>query len=80
MESVELRPDLEKALAELPGEFRSAVILCDAQGLALQTAAEILGVPVGTVKSRVFRGRRLLAEALGNLRALPDPLRDEHHG
>lgn len=79
LDSVELRPDLEAALASLPPEFRTAVILCDAEGLALQTTAEILGVPVGTVKSRVFRGRRLLADALGNLRPLPDPLRDEHH-
>ena len=79
LDSAELRPDLERALAGLPPDFRAAVVLCDAEGLALQTAAEILGVPVGTVKSRVFRGRRLLAEALGNLRPLPDPLRDEHH-
>ena len=80
LESAELRPELETALAALPAEFRSAVVLCDAQGLSLQTAAEILGVPVGTVKSRVFRGRRLLAEALGNLRPVSDHLSDEHHG
>jgi len=80
LDSAELRPDLEAALARLPTEFRSAVVLCDAQGLSLQTAAGIMGVPVGAVKSRVFRGRRLLAEAVGNLRPVPDPLRDEHHG
>lgn len=80
LDAAELRPDLEAALARIPTEFRAAVVLCDAQGLSLQTAAEILGIPVGTVKSRVFRGRRLLAEALGNLRPVPDPLRDEHHG
>jgi len=80
LEAAELRPDLEAALAQLSTEFRSAVVLCDAEGLSLQTAAEILGVPVGTVKSRVFRGRRLLAEALGNLRPVPDHLSDEHHG
>lgn len=79
LESAELRPDLEAALAELPAEFRAAVILCDAEGLALQTVADILGVPVGTVKSRVFRARRLLADALGNLRPPSHPLRDEHH-
>jgi RNA polymerase sigma-70 factor (ECF subfamily) len=79
LNSAELRPDLEAALAALPVEFRAAVVLCDAEGLALQTAAEILGVPVGTVKSRVFRARRLLAQALGNLRPVPHPLRDEHH-
>jgi len=79
LDSAELRPDLEAALAALPPEFRAAVVLCDAEGLALQTAAEILGIPVGTVKSRVFRGRRLLAESLGNLRPFSNPLRDEHH-
>ncbi len=72
LESVEVRPELEAALAALPPDFRAAVVLSDAEGLALQTVAEILGVPVGTVKSRVFRGRRLLAEALGNLRAPSD--------
>jgi RNA polymerase sigma-70 factor (ECF subfamily) len=79
LDSAELRPDLEAALAALPAEFRAAVVLCDAEGLALQTVAEILGVPVGTVKSRVFRGRRLLAEALGNLREATEHLRGEHH-
>jgi len=80
LESVELRPDLEAALAALPSEFRSAVVLCDAEGLSLQTVSEILGVPVGTVKSRIFRGRRLLAEALGNLRPPSDHQSDEQHG
>jgi RNA polymerase sigma-70 factor (ECF subfamily) len=80
LEAVELRPDLEAALARLPAEFRSAVILCDAEGLSLQTASEILGVPIGTVKSRIFRGRRLLAEILGNLLPASDHLSDEHHG
>ena len=70
--AVELRPDLEAALADLPAEFRSAVVLADVEGLALQTVAEILNVPIGTVKSRVFRGRRLLADALGNLPGASD--------
>ena len=70
--SVEVRPDIEAALDELPPEFRSAVILSDLEGLALETVSEILGVPIGTVKSRVFRGRRQLAERLGNLRGGSD--------
>ncbi|MGH8936008.1 MAG: RNA polymerase sigma factor [Acidimicrobiia bacterium] len=65
--SVELRPDLERALAALDPEFRSVVVLSDLEGLALQTVAEALGLPLGTVKSRLFRGRRRLADALGNL-------------
>lgn len=67
LESAEVRPDIEAALARIPEEFRSAVVLVDLQGLAIDQTAEILGVPSGTVKSRVYRGRRLLAELLGNL-------------
>jgi len=65
--AAELRPSIEEALADLPVEFRAAVILSDLEGLSLQEVGDLLGIPVGTVKSRVFRGRRLLAEALGNL-------------
>jgi len=64
MDSAALRPELQRALAELPEDFRSAVVLADIEGLGLNQVAEIVGVPVGTVKSRVFRGRRLLAEML----------------
>jgi RNA polymerase sigma-70 factor (ECF subfamily) len=66
IESAALRPEIEAALAELPPDFRNAVVLSDLEGLSLPEAAEILGVPIGTVKSRVFRGRRLLAKQLGN--------------
>jgi RNA polymerase sigma-70 factor (ECF subfamily) len=68
LEGVEVRPDIEAALAELVPEFRSAVVLVDLHGLSLEMAADALGVPVGTVKSRVFRGRKQLAVILGNLR------------
>lgn len=67
-ESADIRPDIEEALVALPSEFRAAVILVDLEGLALETVSEALSVPIGTIKSRVFRGRRLLAESLGNLR------------
>ena len=67
-ESAEVRPEIEAALQALAPKFRAAVVLVDLEGLALETAANLLGVPVGTVKSRVFRGRRQLAEHLGNLR------------
>jgi RNA polymerase sigma-70 factor (ECF subfamily) len=77
LEAVELRPDIEKALQEMPVEFRSAVVLVDLEGLALETAAQILDVPIGTVKSRVFRGRKVLAESLGNLRAGSRHQKDE---
>ncbi len=77
--AVELRPDLEAALAQLPTEFRTAVVLSDLEDLSLQEVAEALDVPVGTVKSRVFRGRRLLAEALGNRNGTPAHPTGEHH-
>jgi RNA polymerase sigma-70 factor (ECF subfamily) len=75
--SAELRSDIEAALVALPDEFRAAVVLADVEGLSLQEVADILEVPVGTVKSRVFRGRRLLAESLGNLKGPSDtPIRE----
>ena len=78
LHAAELRPDIEKALAEVPVEFRSAVVLVDLEGLALEQASEILDVPIGTIKSRVFRGRKLLAESLGNLRAGSQHPKDDH--
>ncbi|MDX2344965.1 MAG: RNA polymerase sigma factor SigM [Acidimicrobiia bacterium] len=76
-EAVELRPEIEKALQRVPVDFRSAVVLVDLQGLALEQAAQILDVPIGTIKSRLFRGRKVLAETLGNLRAGSRHPRDE---
>ncbi len=55
--SVELRPDIETALAGLTPEFRSAVVLVDLEGMSLEGAADTLEIPIGTVKSRVFRAR-----------------------
>jgi RNA polymerase sigma-70 factor (ECF subfamily) len=64
--AVELRPDIETALAGLTPEFRAAVVLVDLDGMSLEGAADTLEIPVGTVKSRVFRARRQLAKDLGN--------------
>jgi len=66
MESAAIRPEIQRALLDIPDEFRTAVVLCDIEGLAMAEVGRILGVPVGTVKSRVFRGRRMLANRLGN--------------
>jgi RNA polymerase sigma-70 factor (ECF subfamily) len=63
-EQRELRLVLEQALAELPVEQRTAVVLVDVQGLAVDEAARVLGVPSGTVKSRCARGRAKLAGML----------------
>ncbi|MEX0863545.1 MAG: sigma-70 family RNA polymerase sigma factor [Acidimicrobiia bacterium] len=59
------RHEIMTALASLPAEFRAAVVLSDIEEMPLPEIALALGVPIGTVKSRVFRGRRLLAARLG---------------
>jgi RNA polymerase sigma-70 factor (ECF subfamily) len=56
--------EIEAALRALPEVFRDAVLMVDVQELSYEEAAEALGCPVGTVRSRVFRGRRLLFGAL----------------
>ncbi len=56
--------DVEAALASLPEAFRAAVILADLEGFTYKEIAHILEVPLGTVMSRLFRGRRLLQQAL----------------
>jgi RNA polymerase sigma-70 factor (ECF subfamily) len=55
---------LREALAKLPEEYRETVVLADVHDQSYPQIARILGVPVGTVKSRLFRGRRLLQESL----------------
>jgi RNA polymerase sigma-70 factor (ECF subfamily) len=55
---------IDQAIAELPEPYRSAVVLVDVQDQSYQAAADVLGVPVGTVRSRLFRGRRLLQGVL----------------
>ena len=67
LEAVEVRPDIEAALAALSPEFRAAVVLVDLQGMSLEQASDTLEVPVGTIKSRLFRARKQLSESLGNL-------------
>jgi RNA polymerase sigma-70 factor (ECF subfamily) len=59
-----LSADVIKALESLPPEFRIAVILCDLQDFSYKEIAEVMECPVGTVMSRLFRGRKLLARAL----------------
>lgn len=53
-----------EAISALPEDYRTAVALSDMEGLSYAEIAELMDVPVGTVKSRLFRGRRLLQEAL----------------
>ena len=62
--SVADRLALDEALGSLPEDYRSAVVLRDVGDLDYAEIADVLGVPVGTVKSRIARGRRLLADEL----------------
>jgi RNA polymerase sigma-70 factor (ECF subfamily) len=59
-----LRLDLSRALAELPDDYREAVVMHDLGGLPYEEIATLTGVPIGTVKSRISRGRRRLARLL----------------
>jgi RNA polymerase sigma-70 factor (ECF subfamily) len=58
--------EIRKALDALPDEFKLAVVLCDVEEFSYQEIAEIMGCPIGTVMSRLHRGRKLLQRALYN--------------
>lgn len=64
-DEIDLSIDVRAALLQVPLDFRAVLILCDVQDLSYEEAAQALGVPVGTVKSRLHRGRVALARALG---------------
>jgi RNA polymerase sigma-70 factor (ECF subfamily) len=69
--------DVQRALEALPDDFRTAVVLCDVQGLSYKEIAEIMQTPVGTVMSRLFRGRKLLAAALRDFAVAEGYVRDQ---
>jgi RNA polymerase sigma-70 factor (ECF subfamily) len=56
--------DVQRALEDLPEGFRMAVLLADIEGFSYKEIAEIMGVPIGTVMSRLHRGRKALQKAL----------------
>jgi RNA polymerase sigma-70 factor (ECF subfamily) len=64
-----MRQFIDRALATLPEDMREAVVLRDVQGLDYREIADALGVPIGTVESRIFRARK-------RLRPLLEPLRN----
>ncbi|HTP79682.1 MAG TPA: sigma-70 family RNA polymerase sigma factor [Bacteroidota bacterium] len=59
-----LGDEVTRALQELPDDFRTVVILCDIEGLSYEEIAEFLDCPIGTVRSRLHRGRKMLQAKL----------------
>ncbi|RMG10610.1 MAG: sigma-70 family RNA polymerase sigma factor [Deltaproteobacteria bacterium] len=75
-----LSDEILKAIDELPVDFRLVVILADVQEFSYKEIAEIVGCPVGTVMSRLFRGRRLLQKKLADYAMEHGVLPAEHSG
>jgi RNA polymerase sigma-70 factor (ECF subfamily) len=69
-----LDTDVQQALEALAPEYRAAVVLCDIEGLSYEEIAATLGVKLGTVRSRIHRGRAQLRAALDHRR----PRHPEH--
>jgi len=61
---IDVVPALERGLSTLPAEYRAAILLVDVEGYSYADAADALDVPIGTVRSRLFRARRILQETL----------------
>lgn len=59
-----LEDDVARAIEALPEDFRTVVILCDIEGLTYEEIAEFVDCPIGTVRSRLHRGRKMLREKL----------------
>lgn len=72
-ESSETVSEVRAALDTLPPDQRAAIVLVDLEGWSVEEAAKALDCPVGTVKSRCFRGRAKLAERLAHLRNQEEP-------
>lgn len=75
-ETVSARLDVDRGLAELPEEFRTAVVLRDVAGLDYAEIADVLGIAPGTVRSRIARGRGRLAEAIAGNQTPTDERRN----
>ena len=78
LDAIADRVSIDDALEELPEEFRAAVVLRDVADLDYAEIAEVLDIPIGTVKSRIARGRGQLADPLGNRTTPQDVERMTH--
>ncbi|ANB62399.1 RNA polymerase sigma factor SigW [Anoxybacteroides amylolyticum] len=67
VESLELQETVQKAIEKLPEKYRSVIVLKYIEDLSLQEISEILDLPIGTVKTRIHRGREALRKHLGHL-------------
>ena len=65
-ERTHLDADIQAALDALPPQFRAAVVLYDIEGLTYEEVADVLGIKLGTVRSRIHRGRARLRESLAH--------------
>jgi len=79
----EIDPEIRDTLLSLPHDYKMVILLADLEGFAYKEIAEILEVPVGTVMSRLYRGRKILERALlsfgaryNYLREIPEKLRN----
>lgn len=69
MERTHLAGEIQAALEKLPAQYRMAVVLCDVQGFSYEEIAHMLDCSLGTVRSRIHRGRRMMREELSALPA-----------
>jgi len=75
MEKRERLEHVRAAVLELPTEFREAMVLCELEEMSYEEAAQMLGCPIGTIRSRLHRGRALLLAKLEMLRGAPRQLK-----
>lgn len=72
--------DVQRALDALTPDFRAAVVLCDIEGLSYEEISATLGIKLGTVRSRIHRGRAQLREALAHRAPEAATVRPSHRG
>ena len=70
-EKRERTQQVRAAILELPVDFREAVVLCELEEMTYEEAAQAIGCPIGTIRSRLHRGRALLMAKLEMLRSVP---------